>query len=723
MQIHRVHIGNFRRLKNCTIDFGVNQTILVGANNSGKTSAIQAMLRFLKNPKDFSCKDFTITNWKEIDSIFESIINIEQEKREDITLKSIRDNLPVMDVWIKVPESEVYLLKSLFPSLTWDSEFLGARILYAPKDIKELFADYEVAFKKAQTIKTKPEHKSIEVFPKSLFDFLNANDSQNLKKYFGLKYFVLDIDKESEGPDAFQPYPDVELDSNPFDGIIRIDSIEAHREFSDPEGKRDEHDTLSKQLQEYYKNNISPEDDVDEKNLQILGAIQSANKELDKNLKEGFAERINELKQINYPGFLNPAIEIHSYIDPSLTITHESAVQFAVEDNPDLKLPEKYNGLGYRNLISMYFRLIQFREEWIDYKHRETEDDLTAPERIHIVFIEEPEAHLHAQAQQVFIKKAFEALINAKFLKEHKEFKTQLILSTHSNHIVNEVDLNDLRYFYRYKTEENEIPLSNVINLSETFGDQDETKRFVTRYLKLTHCDIFFADGVILVEGAGERILMPHFLKKEGLDKNYISIIEINGSHAHRFKELIEKLNVFTLVVTDIDAEIKDADGSCHKGRTQKGKGQETNNDTLKNWLPKESDIDNLLDLSPEKKISGNVRVAYQEGINIVFKEGEAQVTSYPYTFEDALALTNIELFRKAKNPKAMVKKFQEALNKNNIDKCVEEMFNALKPSYKAPFAIELLYSDQFDDIKTPQYIKDGLEWLNTKLASYEDGK
>lgn len=148
MQIHRVHVGNFRRLKNCTIDFGVNQTILVGANNSGKTSAIQAMLRFLKNPKDFSCKDFTITNWKELDAAFGSIINTELEKREDITLESVRDSLPVMDVWLKVPESEVYLLKSLFPSLTWDSEFLGARILYAPKDIKELFADYEAAFKR-----------------------------------------------------------------------------------------------------------------------------------------------------------------------------------------------------------------------------------------------------------------------------------------------------------------------------------------------------------------------------------------------------------------------------------------------------------------------------------------------------------------------------------------------------------------------------------------------
>ena len=50
MKIQSVHIRNFRKLKNCHIDFGERETVFVGANNSGKTSAISAIVWFLKKP-------------------------------------------------------------------------------------------------------------------------------------------------------------------------------------------------------------------------------------------------------------------------------------------------------------------------------------------------------------------------------------------------------------------------------------------------------------------------------------------------------------------------------------------------------------------------------------------------------------------------------------------------------------------------------------------------
>ena len=46
MKIQSVHIRNYRKLKNCHIDFGEKKTVLVGANNSGKTSAISAIVWF-----------------------------------------------------------------------------------------------------------------------------------------------------------------------------------------------------------------------------------------------------------------------------------------------------------------------------------------------------------------------------------------------------------------------------------------------------------------------------------------------------------------------------------------------------------------------------------------------------------------------------------------------------------------------------------------------------
>ena len=59
MRIQSVHIRNFRKLKNCHIDIGERETVFVGANNSGKTSAISAIVWFLKNTEKFTLKEFT----------------------------------------------------------------------------------------------------------------------------------------------------------------------------------------------------------------------------------------------------------------------------------------------------------------------------------------------------------------------------------------------------------------------------------------------------------------------------------------------------------------------------------------------------------------------------------------------------------------------------------------------------------------------------------------
>ncbi len=50
MRIKFVDISNFRKLKSTHLDFDPKTTILVGANNSGKTSAMVALQYFLLLP-------------------------------------------------------------------------------------------------------------------------------------------------------------------------------------------------------------------------------------------------------------------------------------------------------------------------------------------------------------------------------------------------------------------------------------------------------------------------------------------------------------------------------------------------------------------------------------------------------------------------------------------------------------------------------------------------
>lgn len=726
MKIQSVHIRNYRKLKNCHIDFGEKETVLVGANNSGKTSAISAIVWFLKNTDRFTLKEFTATNWASINEIGEKWL--EHDSVDEALLSSHQwDNIvPSMDVWINVEDGEQYRVNHLIPSLiSWDGKKVGVRGQYEPTDIKKLYTVYKEAKLKAKALEDTEEWEkagSPELYPKNLCDFLGKG--LNLREYFDVKYYIIDPALDPDNEDEVQITPDNEIGNNPLDGLIKVDTILASRDLSDPEGQTDSDiDTLSKQFQQYYKSNGQEDEELTCEGLKLLGGIVTANKTYDEKLKKTFEVPVGELKNINYPGFQNPEIKIRSKIQIEESIKHDSAVQFAIQGMEELALPEKYNGLGYRNLISIYLKLIDFREKWL--KGLSEGKNI---EPIHIVFVEEPEAHLHAQAQQVFVKKAFEALCNNKLIEANPWLSTQLVLSTHSNHVVNELDLNCMRYFKRVVDVGGKIPVSKVVNLSNTFGTDDETKQFVTRYIRLTHCDIFFSDAVILVEGPAEKILVPSFLEKAGLDSYYISVIEVNGRHAHSFRKLIGKIGIATLIVTDIDAtETKVGEDGKERRLpviTAKGKGYKTGNPSIKSWLSGKEQIDDLLALDGKEKLVSNVRIAFQTPVSVKWDKNKDDVTEVcPYTFEDALIFTNLELFRqKGLKKMGTITTIANMLkHSNSADELQNEIFKKLESKsgfQKADFAISLLYKDDFVDLVAPLYIQEGLEWMKLYLDS-----
>ena len=725
MKIQSVHIRNYRKLKNCHIDFGEKKTVLVGANNSGKTSAISAIVWFLKNTERFTLKEFTVTNWALINTIGEKWL--EKDSVDDALLSSHQwDNIvPSMDVWINVENGEQYRVNHLIPSLsTWDGKKVGVRGQYVPKDVTKLYTAYKEAKTKARSLEATEEWKeadSPELYPKNLCDFLGKGS--NLREYFDVKYYIIDPALDPDDEDEVQTTPDNELGYNPLDGLIKVDTILASRDFSDPEGQTDsEIDTLSKQFQQYYKSSGQEDEELTCEGLKLLGGIVTANKTYDEKLRKTFEVPVGELKNINYPGFQNPEIKIRSKIQIEESIKHDSAVQFAIQGMEELVLPEKYNGLGYRNLISIYLKLIDFREKWL--KELSEEKNI---EPIHIVFVEEPEAHLHAQAQQVFVKKAFEALCNNKLIEENPWLSTQLVLSTHSNHVVNELDLNCMRYFKRVIDVGEKIPVSKVVNLSSTFGTDDETKQFVTRYIRLTHCDIFFSDAVIFVEGPAEKILVPSFLAKAGLDSYYISVIEVNGRHAHSFRKLIEKIGIATLIVTDIDAtdtKIEDGKEKHPSVITAKGNDYKTGNPSIKSWLSGKEQIDDLLALDGKEKLVNNVRIAFQTPVNVKWDKNKDDLTEVcPYTFEDALIFTNLELFRQEGLKKmgtitTIANLLKHSNSANELQNKIFKKLESKSGFQKADFAISLLYKDDFVDLVAPVYIQEGLEWMKSYLDS-----
>ncbi len=321
--------------------------------------------------------------------------------------------------------------------------------------------------------------------------------------------------------------------------------------------------------------------------------------------------------------------------------------------------------------------------------------------------------NLHAQVQQVFVSKAYHTLRNHPDLRDKAEYQTQLVISTHSSHIIDDIDFKDLRYFRRNGGNDG-IPMDHtaIANMSELFEDAKDELQFVRKHLKLTHCDIFFADGVIFVEGQAERLLVPEFISKSfpELSSRYISMLEVSGAHTHKYKDLVEKLGVVTLILTDLDS-VNSGKKSCFP---QRNSDQKSNNDTLRIWHPKKEPLDDLLSLPDGEHTTNSdgapLYVAYQKPVEISGKEVLAR------TFEDALILANFESdFFQAK-AKIKAAKVDHEEGTKSLE---ESLYDYVKTLKKGDFAFNCLFhlaAEKNNKFDPPEYMHKGLKWLEDQL-------
>jgi predicted ATP-dependent endonuclease of OLD family len=242
---------------------------------------------------------------------------------------------------------------------------------------------------------------------------------------------------------------------------------------------------------------------------------------------------------------------------------------------------------------------------------------------------------------------------------------------------------------------------------------------------EVTHCDLFFADGAILVEGPAERILVPHAVRNRYeynyLTRCYLTWLEIGGSHAHRLRSLLNALGLNTLVITDLDAKNPDGSNVVPK----RAQAQLTRNQTVKTWVPGKEDLDLLLDMKPEALAlldpSGvGVRVAYQQPTSVSFGS-DSDAEAIANTFEDALVYRNIDFF-KALEGTGLAKKFRDALTvAANLDELASKLHADLAKGDKAELAMTLLESKNLKELVLPDYIDAGLKWLMYQLKRKED--
>jgi len=741
MKLTRIEVFNFRKLRRARLDMSDKQTLLVGANNSGKTSAIKALRKFLKDRGGIDTRDVTASNWPAIEQIAGAWT---QEAEAD--LSPLLAQLPFLDVWLHADTSELHHVAHLIPTLTWTGGLLGVRLRLEPKKGADIKAQYLAAREAAQTLQPgSATANGFAIWPRDFREFLD----KRLKNLFELNAHLLDpASFTTTGPVEPHILPPLSegIGANPFAGLIHIREINAQRGFADAGDSKDDDDEptsaasrkIASQIQPYFRKHIDPETNPTPNDVKALKAIHDAEITFNARLKDGFADAIRELENLGYPGGLNnPKLSIATQIKPVDGLDHPAAVQYDVSgDTSGVKLPESYNGLGFQNLISMVFQLMRFRDDWMQvgkFKSQVVTPDDRGIEPLQLVLIEEPEAHLHVQVQQVFMARAHKVLRNHEDLKkEDSAFTTQLVVSTHSGHIAHAAAFEELRYFKRELPSHGVVPTASVANMSGLFGMDIQTRRFVMRYLLSTHFDLFFADAIIVIEGAAERILLPHLIQHHHPDLAvaYLSFLELGGSHAHRMRPLIEALEVPTLIITDLDAVVEvDKDGKAVKQSAQpcNGATQTTANHVLKTWLPKLAEVDALL-APPANALCHTasdrpIAVSYQTPQSVTIGAVSENVT--PSTFEDALALTNPKAVKDAAEAELacrMTRAFAESIAAEPTpEDLAKALFDRLaKYPEKAAFALDLLYIEDIKSLRAPPYIDTGLTWLTGELNGGE---
>jgi putative ATP-dependent endonuclease of OLD family len=193
-----------------------------------------------------------------------------------------------------------------------------------------------------------------------------------------------------------------------------------------------------------------------------------------------------------------------------------------------LELEENTSGLGTLNKLFMAAELL----------HLETDPYNS----IRLCLIEELEAHLHPQAQLRVIN-ALKKICASK--------KTQFILTTHSTTIGASIDLQSLI-------------LCNDGGVYPMWAGETQLAKgdykFLQRFLDSTKANLFFAKGIIMVEGDAENILLPTIAELVGypLDKYGVSIVNVSSTAFLRYSNIFMRkggpeLKIPVAVVTDLD--------------------------------------------------------------------------------------------------------------------------------------------------------------------------
>jgi predicted ATP-dependent endonuclease of OLD family len=739
-----VELCKFRRLGKVQLDVDGQTTILVGANNSGKTSILIALRHFLSDSSSFGAFDISLSQWPALralglkwDALAEDPATAAPKPGDDWEdqLATLLSAMPTLDLWFDAEKGMYHYVQPFLSQLVWKGGAVGMRLRLEPASDVASLKELAWAYHSARQPVMGMSSESL-AWPIDLLDYWLREPN----KLGQVRPYSLDATNNPiQGIKSYQTQillGDAKAaDRKHLGKLIRVDFVAAQRglgtEEADSRSTSSAHPVglFSNQLLKFARQHLNVAATGHGQRADLIKAVTDAQKDLDQKIHDAIAPSVEEVKLLGYPGLHDPQeIRFRTRIHTADLLDHSTAVQYSMkgETGEDM-LPEYSIGLGYQNLQSLSYQLVSFKTARMN-------PEKGSPPPVHLVMIEEPEAHLHVQVQRIFPDKAHKLISPTH--KDASGLKSQLLISTHSSHLAHAEDFDRLRYVRRIsKSATSLMPTTEVVNLGKVFGADDDTRHFAERYFRVQHTDLLFANAALFVEGVAERMLVPLFmeLKYEALNSRYVSFLDIGGSHAHRLKPLVEKLRIPTVVITDIDPTeetVSPANGKKYWTATANTgqAGLKCGNATLREWHPKLDHLDDFKtpssenltwDVVPECRVRFAWQLPVQEAGGI-----------WPSSFEDSLILTNIDWFksltkdvddmgRKIKPPTgalgAAAKAVAAAASNADLGAALHTMMHG--SFSKGDFAASIFERIAGGaSVECPKYIADALTWLQSEL-------
>lgn len=566
MKIKTIKVSGYRQLQDITIDLEERITIVGGPNNSGKTSLIELFKWVFGKGAKIERGDLPILSCQTwCDAIFPELktVFLSGKEKEAIIANVCELLFPSKDKEpIRIDPIEVRI-----------------HITYNPlKDDIRLFSGYNMEFEKEKNSfyflyrhaidKTLFINNLSEQYEKLTIRFQNLPkvDSDEQKEPIRiLKDMLLSLYAKSSEDSVY--FTDVlytnknNLSTHDFKKLFNYENIMATRVLDDDKSQKLH--TLSMNLIETAKTDETWKEMMLSLPDQILKPIQDAS------IKNLVIKTSIETLQTTIAAIGKTKGQNTNKIIIDMDVTEES-IQTLLEGSTQAKyqagelfLSESSQGLGYSNMIFLHLQLERFRNSL----------DAT---KVNFFIIEEPEAHMHPQMQQVFTGYLF------KYYAEKPDM--QGLITTHSSEVIKKAEIPHLRILRQTEAGTFACKLFNLRTFYE--NQEKDLKEFYDSFYTIAFPDIVFADKIILYEGDTERMLIKQGLQDIGelneLTQLYLSYVQVGGAYAYKYVPLLKFLKIKSLIITDLDYKKECTELSTIENSS-------TTNPTINHFFPKQT--------------------------------------------------------------------------------------------------------------------------------------